>query len=621
MKRNSLTTALIAGLAGAAGLASTASALNLNPDGLGQVLIYPYYTVNKDNTTLISVVNTTNRVKAVKVRFLEGRNSKEVLDFNLYLSPYDVWTASVGANGATGPGILGTSDTSCTVPMIYGDSALLTSGTHLGANAFYSTPFVEYAYYINDPINGVQDWDDAGTAPSLATLLRSIERTREGHIEMIEMGNLQTGTFVTQLADEATHNVATGRPVNCQALVRSWISGNGGWADPVLIGGDTYAGGWRNVDVPSGGLFGAAAIIDVANGTLHAYNAEALDGFYLNNNTPQLAGELHAFPGTIEPNLEDGDSGNGFINTYVFNNNSASIIAERFPVGVAAEDLEVQYSSTPASNYGYGVNSRGNPSAASVDAVSMLFMHNYIYNEYVTEPLLGATSEWIITFPTKNFYVNYPAQSVGPGGADRFLARAPFTNSFYDDGAACDDIGFFYRDREENSPTTPPGSVNFSPPRPGTRTTVPGLCYEANVLTFNQSATAAGSPSSIFGHTYAHNIQTMSSGSSVYNNGWARIEFLGVTSAVPAVAGVGLGRRNVLYVDPSIQDGMGVPTYSRFIGLPVVGFWSVNYVNSSAAPGRLANYSGAFRHRASRDCQGTTAGYCDGTFGPDTVIP
>ena len=73
MKKNSLTTALLAGLAGAAGLVTTANAVNLNPDGLGQVLIYPFYTVDGGNNTQISVVNTTNRVKAVKVRFLEAR--------------------------------------------------------------------------------------------------------------------------------------------------------------------------------------------------------------------------------------------------------------------------------------------------------------------------------------------------------------------------------------------------------------------------------------------------------------------------------------------------------------------------------------------------------------------
>ena len=75
MDRKNLTAAVLAGLAGAAGIASTAQAVNMNPDGLGQVLIYPYYTVNGGNVTLLSVVNTTGQGKAVKVRFLEGINS------------------------------------------------------------------------------------------------------------------------------------------------------------------------------------------------------------------------------------------------------------------------------------------------------------------------------------------------------------------------------------------------------------------------------------------------------------------------------------------------------------------------------------------------------------------
>ena len=84
MKRNSLTTAVVAGIAGVAGFAGLANAVDLNPDGLGQVLIYPYYTVNKSQDTLFSVVNTDPvNGKAVKVRFLEGYNSREVLDFNL----------------------------------------------------------------------------------------------------------------------------------------------------------------------------------------------------------------------------------------------------------------------------------------------------------------------------------------------------------------------------------------------------------------------------------------------------------------------------------------------------------------------------------------------------------
>ena len=71
--------------------------------------------------SLLSVVNSTASVKAVKVRFLEGKNSREVLDFNLFLSPKDVWTAGIVPMGAVsgtpapGAGII-TADKSCTLP-------------------------------------------------------------------------------------------------------------------------------------------------------------------------------------------------------------------------------------------------------------------------------------------------------------------------------------------------------------------------------------------------------------------------------------------------------------------------------------------------------------------------
>ena len=58
-----------------------------------------------DYNSLLSVVNSTNSGKVVKVRFLEGKNSKEVLDFNLWLSPRDVWTAAIIPMG-TGAGIV-----------------------------------------------------------------------------------------------------------------------------------------------------------------------------------------------------------------------------------------------------------------------------------------------------------------------------------------------------------------------------------------------------------------------------------------------------------------------------------------------------------------------------------
>ena len=51
--------------------------------------------MNPQFNSLLSVVNSTASAKAVKVRFLEGKDSREVLDFNLYLSHNDVWTAGI----------------------------------------------------------------------------------------------------------------------------------------------------------------------------------------------------------------------------------------------------------------------------------------------------------------------------------------------------------------------------------------------------------------------------------------------------------------------------------------------------------------------------------------------
>src|SRR3954452_7979917 len=79
--------------------AGNADAVNVSADNRGQVLLYPYYTTRADAAgnayaTLLSVINATASTKAVRVRFMEGKNSREVTGFNLFLSPFDVWTAA-----------------------------------------------------------------------------------------------------------------------------------------------------------------------------------------------------------------------------------------------------------------------------------------------------------------------------------------------------------------------------------------------------------------------------------------------------------------------------------------------------------------------------------------------
>ena len=97
------------------------AAVNINNDGTGQVLLYPFYTAEGGQDTYINVVNTTSAYKAVKVRVLESMNSVEVLDFNLYMSPNDHWSAVITADPAGDGAMIVTADNTCTVPNALSD--------------------------------------------------------------------------------------------------------------------------------------------------------------------------------------------------------------------------------------------------------------------------------------------------------------------------------------------------------------------------------------------------------------------------------------------------------------------------------------------------------------------
>jgi len=235
--------AMAAAVVAAFGVGS-AEAVFQNPDGTGQVLIYPYYTVQqvggKSMNTLVSVVNTTSTGKVVKVRFREGRASKEVLDFNLYLSPNDVWTAAVvpaSASDATSPGRLLSFDKSCTNPAI--------------------------------PAGGVDFRNFAYAGDGLGN---GLDRTREGYMEIIELA-----TLGNPVLNAITHN-ALGVPNNC-AFVRT---ANGALPDPT-----------NSSRAPTGGLTGTGTLVNVAQGSDIGYNAVALADWSPEAQVPSLGTETN----------------------------------------------------------------------------------------------------------------------------------------------------------------------------------------------------------------------------------------------------------------------------------------------------------------------------------------
>ena len=95
---------------------ATADSLELNTNGIGHQLVVPYFSTQSGNATLLNIVNTdTTNGKLVKVRFRGAGNSDDLYDFQVLMSPGDVWTASVTKDADTGLSKLVTTDATCVV--------------------------------------------------------------------------------------------------------------------------------------------------------------------------------------------------------------------------------------------------------------------------------------------------------------------------------------------------------------------------------------------------------------------------------------------------------------------------------------------------------------------------
>ena len=115
--RNALSIATMCLLSSQAWAAQPATTFRENSDGIGHMLLVPYFTVQGGNATLLNITNTDAvNGKAVKLRFRGAGNGDRLFDFSLFLAPGDVWAAEVSQNPATGLARLYTPDASCTLP-------------------------------------------------------------------------------------------------------------------------------------------------------------------------------------------------------------------------------------------------------------------------------------------------------------------------------------------------------------------------------------------------------------------------------------------------------------------------------------------------------------------------
>jgi hypothetical protein len=497
--------AALAGLS-ALGVTGAAQAVAVNQDGLGQVLIYPYFTVRSNAAgnpyqSLISVVNTGASARVVKVRFLEGKNSREVLDFNLFLSKFDVWVADIIPT-TDGAGIF-TPDKSCTVPTV-------------SANPAAPTPFVNYAYTGSNA--------DGGDT--------SLDRTREGYVEIISMADVFTGTPTYTTITHALGSTP-GTPDCLPAILKSidintlnpQLASDVGPTESDYIMADSLFGGITMLNVGSG------VDVSVEATALAAWNTEV--GIF---GTPDL---YTLFPeGSIQPNLAKVSPKTSVVTTG---------------------------SSTYVTNWPSNLTS--NP----VDAVSAVLMHDAVYNEFLLDAATQSQTDWVVTFPTKAFY--YSGNILDSAGNVVGVAVTKlFQRNFLGTKGACDDVTITRYDREEK---TVASTSTFSPPPP---TTGDSICWEANVITFNNT--------NVLGSKNLANIPT------TFEHGWVRMAFPVTTNVPPRHQLVG-GISTIF--DTQTATTFAVPT-TTFNGLPVIGFAASTYLNGNVS-GSKVFYAGRQNHR------------------------
>lgn len=498
---------IAAGSLALAGLGN-AEAVSLSPKGSGQALIYPYYTVNAINNTLFSLVNGSDRGKAVKLRFREGMNARVVADLNVYLAPFDVWTSALFGLSEDGAANLLTDDNSCTVPAVKGNTTLprLPDGRRY-------LPFSNFGYAFSN--------NDAGPEDLL--------RTREGFIEVIEMGEI-TNASTHKTLDAITHT-SNGVPAACTQLREAWNAASGDPASAYWALQDS------SIDSapPGGGLFGSGLMVDVINGRLMAYNATALDAF--------SASIQHTGPGAALPDLASANTTPDRADALVFDAQGAPVVSS-YPIDRA------------------------------IDAVSAVLSAERLFNEFVTLDGGAAQSEWVLTFPTRHYYVD-PA-IIGDGPAIPPFTR-PFRLSNFEVDAGTDYEATVF-DREAGSVIfvcDPSECLPFPVPPPPS----PQFSWSSNVLTINQSSALV--PSSIFGSRLTTDIDAAGIG---VRTGSLRLD---------------LYRSEPQFVDSRIEQHISRPDLAgnSLFGLPVVGFWAVSFTNGAATPGVLANYTAATPHR------------------------
>lgn len=482
---------------------ATATALTENSAGIGHQLLYPYFSAQSDNATLINVINTdTVNGKLVKVRFRGAGNSDDLYDYQLLLSPGDVYTAAISKDAATGLAKLASSDVSCVIPASASNSVFSTLRT--------------------DP--------SATDKPN---------QTREGYIEMINMADIRPGTSLFT----AIKHVNSVAPCTASVLDTLKTDITGGLAEAST----------RGLTPPSGGLTGDWVLLNQLNTAAWSGPATALmatGGTGLGNlvfwpqifGNPSQKGSFATMSAvTSDPLLTNAVVDAQFYDLpdvstpYVIGDTDATVRADLTSTNLRITSLKHQI--VTSSDIG-----------AVTDIV--LSQPTRRYNVAVNYVAGSSADNTLSTSGTAASAIYRTSGTAAYNAAN---------TSVYSRQVCLDTVNIpsvqSLFNREELSPLT--GSADFviSPNVPTART-VMLICGEASVLSINQAGTTT--PSAALSATVARSDATFAA---AYTLGWASWDFTTAHSnGLPVLGATFMRARNGM-----VNYGFSFPHKATFV--------------------------------------------------------
>lgn len=495
--------------------ATNADGFTLTTGGTGHNLIVPYYTAQDGNMTVLHLTNTdTVNGKAVKIRFRGAANSDDVLDFQILMSPGDVWTGAVTA-GANGIAQLTTADGTCTVPS-------LTKGV-------------------------AQSFDTRRLQPTLSDADKAAG-TREGYVEIFNMADINGASIYTVagLTNQKSPLFTAVKHVNGTAPCTASVIN----AAMLKTDHDEASAAGAGFATPTTGLMGDWYIINVAKTTTFSGAATALTATA--GGTAAGRGNFVVFPQlssaastpdsfTADPSLRAVPA-NVLTSKVAAGTGIAATATANLPV-IEAANYDLPDLSTP-----YLVPATTSIDAAGAQAQAQLLTRalavTSITNQYANDASITAKTDWVFSMPTRRYSVamdyrgTTPVRVFTPGVVGAAAPNNAFfysTNTEVVSGKICvSSDGQSFWDREE---TTKSSGAVFSPGAVDkTR-----FCGETSVLSFGDAGV------SVLGATVAR----QDTGTSAYVNGWSAISTKNGDAGLPI-----LGSAFIKLTNPQASAGM-----------------------------------------------------------------